>query len=100
MTRRDSIHTRLTEAFAPEAIDVVDESHRHIGHAGARPEGETHYRVTIVAEIFRGLSRLDRHRAINACLKDEFAAGLHALAIDARAPGEPDPRAARTVAPD
>jgi len=60
----------------------------HEGHAGARPGGETHFRVTIVAEAFRGRSRLDRHRMVNTALAEELADGVHALAIHASAPGE------------
>jgi BolA protein len=78
----------LTEAFEPESLRVEDESHLHAGHAGHQPGGQTHYRVYIVSEAFRGKSRIDRHRSINAALAQELAAGLHALAIHAAAPGE------------
>jgi BolA protein len=82
------ITEKLTEAFAPESLRVVDESHLHEGHAGHRPGGETHYRVYIVSDAFRGKSRLDRHRMINTTLSAELAGGVHALAIHAAAPGE------------
>src|SRR5882672_11088771 len=88
MATRDLITKKLTSAFAPESLDVVDESHQHAGHAGHRPGGQTHFRVYIVAEAFRGKSRLDRHRMINATLSSELAGGVHALAIHATAPGE------------
>jgi len=88
MHRRDRITEKLTEAFAPARLDVADESHQHEGHAGARPGGETHFRVTIVAEAFRGRSRLDCHRMVNTALAEELADGVHALAIHASAPGE------------
>jgi BolA protein len=88
MARRDLITEKLTRAFAPESIEVVDESDRHVGHAGHRPGGETHFRVYIVAEAFRGKSRLERHRMINAMLVGELRGGVHALAIHAAAPGE------------
>jgi BolA family transcriptional regulator, general stress-responsive regulator len=88
MTVRDLITEKLTEAFVPESLEVVDESHRHEGHAGHRPGGETHFRVYIVAEAFRGKSRIERHRMINAALAGELAGGVHALAIHASAPGE------------
>jgi BolA protein len=65
---------------------VVDESHLHKGHAGHRPEGETHFRVKITAQAFAGVSRVEAHRMVYAALADEIADGLHALAIDARAP--------------
>jgi BolA protein len=88
MARRDLIAEKLTKAFAPASLDVVDESHQHVGHAGHREGGETHFRVYIVAEAFRGKSRLDRHRMINETLAGELAGGVHALAIHASAPGE------------
>jgi BolA protein len=88
MRIHDVITNKLTEAFAPESLQVVDESHRHEGHAGHRPGGETHFRVHIVAEAFRGKSRIERHRMINVTLSAEFAAGVHALAIHASAPDE------------
>jgi BolA protein len=78
----------LTEALAPESLTVVDESHQHEGHAGARPGGQTHFRVYIVSAAFKGKTRIDRHRMINAILSDDLAAGVHALAIHAAAPGE------------
>ena len=88
MRTADLITKKLTEAFAPQSLEVVDESHKHEGHAGARPGGQTHYRVYIVAEAFKGKSRLERHRLINATLAGELAGGVHALAIHAAAPGE------------
>jgi BolA protein len=88
MLTKDIITEKLTKAFAPESLRVEDESDHHIGHAGHRPGGETHYRVYIVAEAFRGKSRLDRHRLINGTLSRELAGGVHALAIHAAAPGE------------
>jgi len=89
MAVKDTITDKLTKAFAPQSLDVADESHQHAGHAGHRPGGETHFRVTIVAEAFRGKSRIERHRMINAILAAELAGGVHALAIHASAPGEP-----------
>lgn len=84
----DLITRKLTEAFAPESVRVIDESHRHEGHAGHRPGGESHFRLYIVSEAFRGKSRLERHRMINAALAAELSGGVHALAIHAAAPGE------------
>jgi BolA protein len=89
MPMRDVITQKLTTAFAPESLEVVDESHRHEGHAGHRPGGETHFRVYIVADVFKGKTRVDRHRMINAALAGELSGGVHALAIHAAAPGEP-----------
>ena len=84
----DIITEKLTAAFAPESLRVVDESHQHQGHAGHRPGGQTHYRVYIVSAAFQGKSRIDRHRMINQMLAGELAGGVHALAIHASAPGE------------
>jgi BolA family transcriptional regulator, general stress-responsive regulator len=88
MATRDLITNKLTKAFVPQSLDVVDESHKHVGHAGHRPGGETHFRVTIVSEVFRGKSRIERHRMINTTLAAELAGGVHALAIHASAPDE------------
>jgi BolA protein len=83
------IVARLTEALNPIALDVIDESDRHAGHAGAREDGGTHYRVRIVSARFERRSRVDRHRLVYDLLTAEFADGLHALALVAKAPGEP-----------
>src|ERR1700722_15919339 len=91
MQIHDRIAGKLTEAFAPERLEVIDDSHRHAGHAGARPGGETHFTVHIVSQAFRGKSRLERHRMINATLADELANDVHALAIRAAAPEESQP---------
>ncbi|MBV9969425.1 MAG: BolA family transcriptional regulator [Xanthobacteraceae bacterium] len=88
MSVSDLITEKLTEAFAPQSLRVVDESHQHAGHAGHREGGETHFRVYIVSRAFQGKSRLDRHRLINAALADELASGIHALAIHAASPEE------------
>ena len=88
MTTRDIITNKLREAFSPESLEVSDESHLHEGHAGHRPGGETHFRVYIVSQAFRGKSRIERHRMINAALARELADSAHALAIHAQAPGE------------
>jgi BolA family transcriptional regulator, general stress-responsive regulator len=88
MSVKDLINSRLTEAFAPTALVVADESHLHAGHAGWREQGETHFRVDIVSASFAGKSRVERHRLVNTALGEAFGRGLHALAIRARAPGE------------
>jgi BolA family transcriptional regulator, general stress-responsive regulator len=84
----DLITQKLTAAFAPQSLKVLDESHQHEGHAGARPGGQTHFRVYIVSEAFKGKTRIERHRLINGILSDDLAGGVHALAIHAAAPGE------------
>ncbi|MGH6670988.1 MAG: BolA family protein [Xanthobacteraceae bacterium] len=88
MQTRDVITEKLRKAFVPSSLRVEDESHQHIGHAGHRPGSETHFRLYIVSEAFRGKSRIERHRMINAALADELAGGVHALAIHAAASGE------------
>jgi BolA protein len=88
-----TIEAKLRRAFAPVSLAVIDESHRHAGHAGARPEGETHFRVEIVAEAFAGLSRVARQRLIYRALAEELAGPVHALSIAARTPGEMEPAA-------
>ncbi|MET0173494.1 BolA family transcriptional regulator [Agrobacterium vaccinii] len=89
MSLRESIENKLKETFLPTRLNVIDESHMHAGH---QPDmtgtGETHMRVQIVSESFSGKSRVDRHRAVNAVLKPELDAGLHALALEVAAPGE------------
>lgn len=84
----ERITRKLTEAFAPQELKVIDESHQHQGHGGWREGGETHFRVNIVSEAFAGKSRLERHRLVNAALAQELADRIHALAIAAKAPGE------------
>lgn len=88
MTMQERIARRLKEGLDPELLDIVDESERHAGHAGARPGGGTHYRVRIVSARFTGMSRVARHQLVYGLLPAEFADGLHALALVAEAPGE------------
>ena len=87
------IEEKLARELAPESLRVVDESHLHVGHAGHRPEGETHFRVYIVSAAFSGRSRVDRHRIVNHTLADELSGRVHALAIHAAAPEEAPPAA-------
>jgi len=82
-SRAERIRAALAAAFSPDLLEIVDESHLHHGHAGAAPGGETHYSIRIRAKSFAGLSRLAKHRLINAALAAEFDAGLHALSIAA-----------------
>jgi BolA family transcriptional regulator, general stress-responsive regulator len=83
-----TLQRKLTEAFAPSHLEVVDDSNRHAGHAGAREGGESHFNVVIEATVFEGLSRVARQRLVNAALAEELAGQVHALSIKARAPGE------------
>lgn len=88
MNRAERMAAALQMAFAEAHIEIRDDSDSHAGHAGAAPGGETHYRVRIVSAAFDGLSRVERHRRVNAALKAEFDTGLHALALVTLAPGE------------
>ncbi|HTO70345.1 MAG TPA: BolA family transcriptional regulator [Myxococcota bacterium] len=90
MDRRARIETRLREAFAPLALDVLDESHRHRGHAGAAG-GAGHFRVRLVSERFRGVARVERHRLVYDALAAEIGPEIHALALELRSPDEPAP---------
>ena len=85
---KHAITNKLREAFTPESLDVIDESHLHEGHSGNRPGGETHFSVYIVSDAFKGKSRIERHRMINTTLSAELAGSVHALAIKAHTPGE------------
>lgn len=88
MTRADRIRSALEAAFAPARVTVADDSHRHAGHAGARPEGETHYSVAVISPAFAGQSRVARSRAVHAALAAEFTGGMHALALRLATPEE------------
>jgi BolA protein len=85
---KDAISRKLTDGLAPVSLSVVDESDQHRGHGGWREGGETHFRVEVVSEAFRGKSRVERHRIVNVLLAAELAGGVHALALATRAPGE------------
>ncbi len=88
MSMQKRVYQCLEEAFSPVFLDVIDESDQHRGHGGWREGGGTHLRVRLVAAAFNGQSRVSRHRMVNEALKEAFAAGLHALAIEAKAEGE------------
>jgi BolA family transcriptional regulator, general stress-responsive regulator len=88
MNTTERIRELLARTLAPAHLEVIDESGKHAGHAGAVPGKTTHVRVVIASNAFAGLNRLERHRKVNALLAGEIAAGLHALAIEAKAPGE------------
>jgi BolA protein len=77
-----SVHAKLATLFAPEHLEVVDESDRHKGHAGWREGGLTHFRVVMRSARFDGLSRVERARTVHAALAEELAGGLHALALE------------------
>lgn len=83
------LEERLTAAFSPESLEIINESHLHAGHQEKFDgSGETHLRIRIVSSAFEGMNRVERHRLINALAADAIAAGLHAMAVEARAPSE------------
>jgi BolA protein len=88
MGAADTIAQKLTVALSPLELSVDDESARHAGHAGSRPEGETHFSVRIVADMFEGLSRVERQRRVYAALADELKSHIHALSVSALTPAE------------
>jgi len=83
-----TIRAKLTQAFAPERLDVINESHLHAGHRSSPGTGESHFRVQIVSAVFAGKSRLARHRLVNEALAAELKDKIHALALELYAPGE------------
>ncbi|WP_040440808.1 BolA family protein [Roseibium aggregatum] len=97
MSTKQTITDKLSTAFSPSFLNVIDESDKHKGHGGWREGGETHFRVQIAAAAFDGMNRVARHRAINDLLADELAGGVHTLALEIRSDSEPDPRAARVA---
>jgi BolA protein len=88
MTRAERIHQILTDGLAPQSLEITDDSHRHAGHNGWRPEGETHFRVEVVSDAFEGQSRVNRQQLVYRLLKDELDTGLHALQLKTRTPEE------------
>jgi len=88
MSVEDRIREKLTKAFAPVALEVVNDSHRHAGHAHSPQTGESHFSIKVVSAAFAGKSRVERHRMVNEVLAEELAGKVHALAISAVAPEE------------
>lgn len=93
MTYAEIIREKLTVALAPSRLEVVDQSSRHEGHAGSRPEGETHFAVTVASAAFEGRSRIERQREVYKILAKELKEHVHALAVTALTPNEDDRRA-------
>ena len=85
----ETIRTKLQAAFAPDRLEVVDDSSKHAGHSGAREGGESHFTVTLVAAAFAGTGRVSRQRQVYAVLAEELAGPVHAFSLKALAPGEP-----------
>ena len=88
MAVETTIHDRLTARFLPDQLAIENESHLHHGHHGSPQTGESHFRLMIVSKAFSGISRIERHRLVNAELADLLAGPLHALAVKAMAPEE------------
>ena len=88
MRIENAMREKLQRILTPQALEVVNESHMHAGHASSPGTGESHFRVVVISELFKGKSRLERHRMVNAALADELAGGVHALAIKALTPEE------------
>lgn len=82
MSMEETIRKKLTAALSPIEIEVIDDSESHRGHGGWREGGETHFRVRVVSASFAGMSRVARHRMVNAILKEELNASIHALQLD------------------
>jgi BolA protein len=88
MTMAERIRAKLAAGLTPAALDIQDESAKHAGHAGARPGGETHFDIYVVAAAFQGQSRVARQRMVYRLLDEEIAAGVHALAMTTLTPDE------------
>lgn len=84
----EAIRQKLSDALSPEQLEIFDESELHKGHAGARPEGESHFRVRIVARAFEGMSRVERQREVYRALREELTQDVHALALQTLTPEE------------
>ena len=95
MSVRAAIESKLVSALAPQSLEIIDDSHRHAGHAHRMTQpghagdgGETHFKIAIVSDAFAGKSRIERHRLVNTLLADELAGPVHALQLVTKAPGE------------
>lgn len=88
MTIRRQMEEKLIRDLAPTRLEVIDESHHHIGHAGSRPDGESHFQIQIVSPAFTGKSRIERHRMVNAVLAEELKERVHAMALTTLTPEE------------
>jgi len=84
----DRIEAKLKVGLVPERLEIKDESHLHAGHAGARPDGESHFRLLVVSSKFDGLARVARQRLVNGLLREELAERIHALAMKTLTPTE------------
>ncbi|MCW5700799.1 MAG: BolA family transcriptional regulator [Rhodospirillales bacterium] len=88
MSVAETLERKLRAALLPTSLIIIDESHRHVGHAGSRPEGETHFTIEIVSSQFEGMTRVERHRAVTTILAEELAGPVHALSLRTPTPTE------------
>ena len=82
MTVKENIELKVKKVLNPEFFEVIDESHKHAGHAGARPEGETHFHINMIASELNGKNRVERQRLIYNILKEDLAGPVHALSLN------------------
>tara|TARA_R110002096_G_scaffold309403_4_gene504042 strand:- start:74035 stop:74301 length:267 start_codon:yes stop_codon:yes gene_type:complete len=88
MTVKENIESKMNKAINCEFLEVIDESHKHAGHAGARPEGETHFHINMVSSDLKGKSRVESQRMVYKILADELAGPVHALSLNLKASGD------------
>lgn len=88
MSVQEIIYRKLSENLSPAVLEVIDEAHLHVGHAGAREGGQSHFRLMVVADKFEGMNRVARQRLVNQILREELAGPVHALAMKTLTPQE------------
>jgi BolA protein len=88
MTMQDTLQSKLAAQFSPESIEIMDESYKHRGHAGFKPEGETHFKIAMVSVRFEGKTRVERQRMVFDVLKEEMQHRIHALSLHLQTPEE------------
>ncbi|MBL4604021.1 MAG: BolA family transcriptional regulator [Emcibacteraceae bacterium] len=84
MTVKENVEIKIKDALNPEFLEVIDESHKHAGHSGARPEGETHFHINMTASDFNGKNRVQRQRTVYKILEDEMKGPIHALSLSVK----------------
>jgi len=82
MTVKENVEIKINDVLKPEMLEVIDESHKHAGHVGAKPEGETHFHINMISSAFNGQTRVASQRMIYKILADELAGPIHALSLD------------------
>jgi BolA protein len=94
MNIAETMEQKLRSALTPSRLRIVDDSHKHAGHPGARPEGQTHFAIEIVSTAFAGQSRLARQRLVYELLSEELSRRVHALSLTTLTPQEAEARGA------